>query len=141
MMNQAEEVSSCTASTRSPWSSSARSCGGWVLQGRAGEPWQASVTQYQGQIKSIKIDRCGQQPGTCEGSILLAQSGGQEVTLAILPGTWLKRGEQLILIDELGVGNYVTVQATPLPAAGPRPGAVGSSPGERILTLEEAARP
>jgi hypothetical protein len=80
------------------------------------------------------------EPGTCEGSVVLAQAGGPEVTLAILPGTWLKRANQLILIDELAVRNQVTVQATPLPATGPREGTVGSSPGERAITLEESGR-
>jgi hypothetical protein len=37
------------------------------------------------------------------------------VTLAIKPGTWLKRGDQLITIDELGIGNYVRVEAVQLP--------------------------
>jgi hypothetical protein len=114
--------------------------GGWVSRGSSGESRQTPVKLYRGQIKSVKIDRCGMQPGTCEGSIVLAQGGGPEVTLAILPGTWLKRGDQLVLIDELGVGNYVAVQATPLPATAPREGAVGSSPGERIITLEESSQ-
>jgi hypothetical protein len=114
--------------------------GGWVSRGSSGESRQTPVKLYRGQIKSVKIDRCGMQPGTCEGSIVLAQAGGPEVTLAILPGTWLKRGDQLVLIDELGMGNYVAVQATPLPATAPREGAVGSSPGERIITLEESSQ-
>ena len=112
-------------------------CGGWVSRGSAGAPPPTPVKQYTGQIKSIKIEKCGLQPGTCEGSVILAQPGGPEVTLAILPGTWLKRGDQLVLIDELGVGNYVTVQATPLPATAPREGTVGSNPGERTITLED----
>jgi hypothetical protein len=37
------------------------------------------------------------------------------VTLAIKPGTWLKRGDQLVTIDELGVGNYVKVEAVQIP--------------------------
>jgi hypothetical protein len=111
--------------------------GGWVSRGSAGAPQPTPVKQYTGQIKSIKIEKCGLQPGTCEGAVILAQPGGQEVTLAILPGTWLKRGDQLVLIDELGVGNYVTAQATPLPATAPREGTVGSSPGERTITLED----
>jgi hypothetical protein len=114
--------------------------GGWVSRGSSGESRQTPVKLYRGQIKSVKIDRCGMQPGTCEGSIVVAQAGGPEVTLAILPGTWLKRGDQLVLIDELGVGNFVAVQATPLPATAPREGAVGSSPGERIITLEESSQ-
>jgi hypothetical protein len=66
-------------------------------------------------VREIKIDQCGLQPGTCEGSIVLEQSGGQEVALAIQPGTPIQRGDQLVHLDELGIGNYVRAQATPLP--------------------------
>jgi hypothetical protein len=111
-----------------------------VLPAGAGEQKEAPVRLREGQIKSIKIDKCGLQPGTCEGSIVLAQKEGGDVILAILPGTWIKRGDHLVLIDELGVGNYVKAQATPLAEGAPRPGTVGSSPGERAITLEESSR-
>jgi hypothetical protein len=76
----------------------------------------AKMQPYEGQIKSIKVDKCGLQPGSCEGSVILAKSaGGGEVTLAIKPGTWLKRGDQFVTIDELGVGNYVKVEAVQIP--------------------------
>ena len=82
----------------------------------AGAASKAAVQPYEGQIKSVKIDKCGMQPGSCEGSVILAPKGGAgEVTLAIKPGTWLKRGDQLVTIDELGVGNYVKVEAVQLP--------------------------
>jgi hypothetical protein len=112
----------------------------WVMLGNAGEPQRMPVSQYTGQVKSIKIDRCGLQPGTCEGSVVLGLQGDREVSLAILPGTWIKRGDQLVVIDELAVGNYIRAQAVPLPASAPREGAVGTSPGERALTLEETSR-
>ena len=86
----------------------------WVLVSlaMAGAASTAAVQPYEGQIKSIKVDKCGLQPGSCEGSVILAQAAGKgEVTLAIKPGTWLKRGDQLVTIDELGVGNYVKVEA------------------------------
>jgi hypothetical protein len=35
--------------------------------------------------------------------------------LAIKPGTWLKRGDQFVTIDELGVGNFVKAEAIQLP--------------------------
>ena len=111
--------------------------GGVVALGVAGEAAKAPLNQYRGQIKSIKVDKCGLQPGTCEGSVVLALKEGQEVALAIQPGTWIKRGEQLVTIDELGVGNYIAAQATPLPARAARPGTVGSDPGERAIMLEE----
>jgi hypothetical protein len=38
------------------------------------------------------------------------------------------------------VGNYIRAQAAPLPAGASREGAVGTSPGERALTLEETSR-
>jgi hypothetical protein len=82
----------------------------------AGTPTKAAVQPYEGQIKSIKVEKCGLQPGSCEGSVILARAGGAgEVTLAIKPGTWLKRGDQLVTIDELGVGNYVKVEAVQIP--------------------------
>jgi len=92
----------------------------------AGTASKTEVRPYEGQIKSVKIDKCGLQPGSCEGSIILAQAGrGDEVTLAIKPGTWLKRGTQFVTIDELGVGNRVKVEAVQLPG----------EPLQRITTL------
>jgi hypothetical protein len=82
----------------------------------AGGAYSAKVQPYEGQIKSIKVDKCGMQPGSCEGSIILAKAGGgEEVTLAIKPGTWLKRGDQFVTIDELSMGNYVKVEALQIP--------------------------
>jgi hypothetical protein len=82
----------------------------------AGETSSAKVMPYEGQIRSIQIDNCGLQPGSCEGAVILAQAGGAgEVRLAIKPGTWLKRGDQFVTIDELGVGNYVKVEALQIP--------------------------
>jgi hypothetical protein len=82
----------------------------------AGAVASAKVQPYEGQIKAIKVEKCGLQPGSCEGSVILARAGGAgEVTLAIKPGTWLKRGERLVTIDELGIGNYVKVEAVQLP--------------------------
>jgi hypothetical protein len=90
----------------------------WVIVSLAiaGTPSKAAVQAYEGQIQSIKVEKCGLQPGSCQGSVILAQAGGKgEVTLAVRPGTWLKRGDQLVTIDELGVGNYVKLEATRLP--------------------------
>jgi hypothetical protein len=102
---------------------------GLVSLGVAGEQRQTPVKQYEGQVKSIKIDKCGLQPGTCEGSIVLAQKGGGEVALVIRPGTWIQRGDQLVLIDELGVGNYLKARAAQLPGW----------KDELAITLEETA--
>jgi hypothetical protein len=89
---------------------------GLVSLAVAGAAAKATVQPYEGQLKSIKIDKCGLQPGTCEGAVILARAGGAgEVTLAIKPGTWLKRGDQFVTIDELGVGNYVKVEAMQIP--------------------------
>lgn len=87
---------------------------GIVAWGRAGEAQEPPIMTYHGQIRSVKIDRCGLEPGSCEGSILLAKRGGGEVMLAIKPGTWIRRGNHLVLIDELREGNYVTAHAAQL---------------------------
>ncbi len=78
----------------------------------AGEQKTTPVKQDERQIKSVKIDKCALQPGSCEGSIILAQKTGGEVTLAIKPGPWIQRGDKYVTIEELGVGNYVKARAT-----------------------------
>ena len=112
---------------------------GMGVRGMADAEAQATVQPYVGQVREIKIDRCSPQPGTCEGSMVLAQARGQEVALAIAPQTPIQRGEQRVYLDELGIGNYVTVWATPLTrgAGGWGGGRVGTSPGERPLGLHE----
>jgi len=69
------------------------------------------LKQYWGEITSVRIDRCGKRPGLCEGMIILALRDGGSVTLAIRPGTWIKRGDHLVLLEELKVGNDIHVQA------------------------------
>src|ERR671923_1024566 len=82
--------------------------------GVAGAAPQGPVQSYTGQVREIKIDQCGLEPGTCEGSLVLAQARGQEVDLAIPVGTTIQRGNQHVHLEELGIGNYVMVQAVPL---------------------------
>lgn len=107
--------------------------------GMAGAAAQAPVRPYTGQVREIKIDQCGLEPGTCAGSLVLAQTGGQKVALAISAGTAIQRGEQCVHLEEVGVGNYITVQAAPLSS---KPlewdqSRVGTSAGERPLRLDE----
>jgi hypothetical protein len=81
---------------------------GGVAWGGAGEQrWE----QYWGQVQSITIDRCGQRPGFCEGTMVLTPRRGPEVSLAMRPGMWLKRGDRLVLLEELRVGDQIHVQA------------------------------
>ena len=75
---------------------------------------QGQAQAYTGQVREIKIDQCGLEPGTCAGSLVLAQARGQEIDLAIPAGFTIQRGNQRVHLEELGVGNYVMVQAAPL---------------------------
>jgi hypothetical protein len=75
---------------------------------------QAHAQSYAGQVREIHIDQCGLEPGTCAGSLVLAQARGDQVDLAIPEGTTIQRGNQRVHLEELGLGNYVMVQATPL---------------------------
>jgi hypothetical protein len=49
--------------------------------------------------------------------------------LVTRPGTWIQRGDQLVLIDELGIGNYLKARAAQLPGW----------KDELAITLEETA--
>ena len=84
---------------------------GVAFIGIAGEAKTALIKQYWGKIASVRIDKCGKRPGLCEGMIILASRDGKPVALAIRPGTWIKRGDHLVLIEELSVGNDIHVQA------------------------------
>jgi hypothetical protein len=84
--------------------------GAW---GMAAAAQPAPAQTYRGQVREINIDECGLEPGTCEGSLVLAQARGQEVTLTIPAGTTLQRGNERVHLEELGIGNYVMVQAPP----------------------------
>jgi hypothetical protein len=85
--------------------------GAW---GMAAAAQPASAQMYRGQVREITIDQCGLEPGTCAGSLVLAQARGNQVVLAIAEGTTFQRGNQRVHLEELGVGNYVMVQAAPL---------------------------
>ena len=82
--------------------------GAW---GVASADAQGQVQSYTGQVREITIDQCGLEPGTCAGSLVLAQARGYQVDLAIPVGTTIQRGDQRVHLDELGIGNYVMVQA------------------------------
>jgi hypothetical protein len=82
--------------------------------GMASAASPAQAQSYAGQVREINIDQCGLEPGTCAGSLVLAQARGHQVELAIPAGTTLQRGDQRVHLEELGVGNYVMVQAAPL---------------------------
>jgi hypothetical protein len=87
--------------------------GSW---GMAAAAPQAPAQPYTGQVESINIAHCDEQPGTCGGSLVLAQAGDHEVTLTIPAGTTIQRGDERVHLEQLGVGNYVTVQAPPQPS-------------------------
>jgi hypothetical protein len=88
--------------------------GGMVWGGAGEQRW----TQYWGQVQSITIDRCGQRPGFCEGTLVLTLRHGSKVRLAVRPGMWLTRGERLVLLEELRVGDQIHVQAFEVAGAG-----------------------
>jgi hypothetical protein len=109
------------------------------LEGTAGTAAQAPVRPYTGQVREIKIHQCGLEPGGCEGSLVLVQAGGQHVALAVPSGTTIQRGNQRVHLAEVGIGNYVTVQAAPLPSEPLEwdESLVGTSAGERPFRLDE----
>jgi hypothetical protein len=85
--------------------------GAWGVASAAS---QGPGQSYTGQVRSIKINQCGLEPGTCEGSLVIEQARGRVVALAIPVETAIERGGQRVHLEELGVGNYVMVQAAPL---------------------------
>jgi hypothetical protein len=94
----------------------------WLALAMSGKAWggagEQRWTQYWGQIQSITIDRCGQRPGLCAGTMVLTLRRGREVRLAMRPGMWITRGDRLVHLEELEVGDQIHVQAFEVAAAG-----------------------
>jgi hypothetical protein len=86
---------------------------GVVGLSQAGQGYTTAV--YEGQIKAVKIDKCGLQPGLCEGSIILARQGGEDTQVEVRIGTWIKRGGTFLTIEDLKIGDQVKAQAFRLP--------------------------
>jgi hypothetical protein len=84
---------------------------GGVAQGAAAEQGWSRLRQYWGQVQSVRVDKCGQRPGLCEGTIVLTLRHGGKVSLSMRPGMWIKRGDQLVLLEELKAGDEIHVQA------------------------------
>jgi hypothetical protein len=88
--------------------------GSW---GMASAAAQTTPQSYTGQVREITIDQPVLGLEAYAGSLVLAQAGGPEVTLAIPAGTSIRRGEHHVHLEALAIGNYVTVQATSLSPA------------------------
>jgi hypothetical protein len=84
-----------------------------VAVGQAGQGYTTTV--YEGQIKAVKIVKCGLQPGLCEGSIILARQGSEDAQVDIRIGTWIKRGGNFLTIEDLRIGDQVKAQTYRLP--------------------------
>jgi hypothetical protein len=84
-----------------------------VALGRAGQGYTTTI--YEGQIKAVKIVKCGLQPGLCEGSIILARQGSEDTQVEVRIGTWIKRGTNFLTIEDLRIGDQVKAQTFRLP--------------------------
>jgi hypothetical protein len=90
-----------------------------VSPGQAGQGYTTTI--YEGQIRSVNIVKCGQQPGLCEGAIILAGEGNEATPVEVRVGTWIKRGVNFLTIEDLRVGDRVRTQTFRLPGeANPR---------------------
>jgi hypothetical protein len=105
--------------------------GAWLPMAIAGEQHSAVLKQYWGTITAIRVDRCGKRPGLCQGAVALTRREGGEIALAIRPGTWIKRGERLVMLEELSVGDDIHVQAIEFAGEG----------GMRATNIEVTTRP
>ena len=84
-----------------------------VGSGQAGQGYTTTI--YEGQIKAVKIVKCGMQPGLCEGSIILARQGSEDAQVEVRIGTWIKRGGNFLTIEDLNIGDQVKAQTFRLP--------------------------
>jgi hypothetical protein len=74
---------------------------GGVARAETEEQGWSHLKQYWGRVESVSVGTCGQRPGSCEGTITLMQRHGGEVTLAIRPEMWIKRGDRRVHLEDL----------------------------------------
>src|SRR5262245_45742615 len=84
-----------------------------VALGQAGQGYTTTV--YEGQIKAVKIVKCGLQQGLCEVSIIRAQQGSEDTLVDVRIGTWIKHGGNFLTIEDLRIGDRVKAQTYRLP--------------------------
>lgn len=77
--------------------------------GQAEEQRSGAVQRLEGHIRSIQIE-CSQPLSACEGSIILEDTWGGEVTLAVRAGTWIRHGERFLSPRELAAGIPIRAQ-------------------------------
>lgn len=82
---------------------------GIASQGEAEEQRSGAVQRLEGRIRSTQIE-CSQPLSACEGSIILADTRGGEVTLAVRAGTWIRHGERFVSPRELAAGIPIRAQ-------------------------------
>jgi hypothetical protein len=82
---------------------------GSLVRGEAVEH-QAAVMLCAGHVKAITIHTCGLHPGGCQGTLVLVTDEGDEISVAIMPPMRVERGEQVVTMDAIAVGDYVRVQ-------------------------------
>ena len=91
---------------------------GSVAHEAAVEQGWSRLQQYWGQVQSVRVDKCGNRQGLCEGTIVLTLRHGGRVILSMRRGMWLKRGDHLVLLEELRAGDEIHVQAFEIDGAG-----------------------
>jgi hypothetical protein len=77
------------------------------------------LKQYRGLLRRSGSTGAGHDRACAKAPIILAHREGAEGTLAIRPRTWIKRGERLVLLEELRVGHDVHMQAIEIAAGIP----------------------
>lgn len=93
----------------------------WCMVGPTLAEQGYTTTVYEGRITSIRVEKCGLQPGLCEGSIILSSPGGADTTVGVRVGTWIKRSDEFLTIEHLNIGDRVKAQTFRFPGeANPR---------------------
>ncbi|MBI3326302.1 MAG: hypothetical protein HYZ81_06325 [Nitrospinae bacterium] len=66
--------------------------------------------KVEGMVVALKIEKCGMQPGSCEGTVEIGEPGKAR-TFRIEPGTTtIKKGGHPVVLQELMLGDRVTAE-------------------------------
>lgn len=76
-----------------------------------------AADQFHGMVLEVKSEKCGTEPGTCKGAVVIGYCEAGVIRVNVEPGsTTIRRGGRAVMLEELKYGDKVLAElATGLP--------------------------
>ena len=70
-----------------------------------------AADQFHGMVLEVKSDKCGTEPGTCKGTVVIGYCEAGVIRVTIAPGsTMIRRSGREVTLDVLNYGDKVLAE-------------------------------